>query len=239
MRPTLIMLSGWGMDTPVWDEMCKYLSSYRLRFINWHHTKSEEDIENRVRHIIRQEKKVILIGWSLGAIAALATASQEPVCGIVLIGGVARFTQDTDSDYAGWEGKFVERLKQSVQKETDGALKRFDESMFSATEQLWKESFPAVRAHFAKDDTNSLLIGLNYLIHRDVRSLLSTLHVPLLLLHGENDRVCSVEAARYIGERTNACLHVWEGAGHAPHITKAKECAHMIQQFAEVGNEHD
>lgn len=233
MRPTLVMLSGWAMDTPVWYEMCKYLSSYRIQFINWHQLKRTGDIENRVRHIIRQEKKVILIGWSLGAIAALGTASQEPVCGVVLIGGTARFTQDTD--YAGWKAKFADRLKRSVQIETDGALNRFDESMFSAAEQVWKESFPAVRAHFAKDDTNSLSIGLDYLIHRDVRPLLSTLPVPLLLLHGEKDRVCSVEAARYIGERTNACLHVWEDAGHALPITRAKECAHLIQQFAEVG----
>ncbi|WP_162144525.1 alpha/beta fold hydrolase [Ectobacillus panaciterrae] len=237
MRPTLIMLSGWGMDAPVWDELCEHLSSHRIRFINWHHTQNAEDIENRVRHIIRQEKKVILIGWSLGAIAALGAAAQEPVYGIVLIGGTARFTQDTN--YAGWKAAFVERLKRNIQTQAGRALQRFDESMFSAAEQIWKESFPAVRAQFTAYDTDSLLIGLEYLMQRDVRPLLSSLHVPLLLLHGENDAICSLEAARYIEERTKAHLHIWKEAGHAPHITRAKECARMIQQFAEEGNAHD
>jgi pimeloyl-[acyl-carrier protein] methyl ester esterase len=239
-RPTLIFLSGWGMDTSIWNDIREHLGSYALRFVNWYNVQHIDEIDIRVHKAIQEEKNVILIGWSLGSLAALQAAAleRECVCGVVLIGGTPRFIQA--SDYTpGWKPSFVERLKRSISKNAEYTLQKFDESMFSSAEQIWKLKFPNIRSSFNRDSTDSLLIGLDYLQKKDVRDILPSLHAPVLLLHGEADAICSVQGARYIAEQTKSCLHIWTEAGHAPHITKAKECAYMIQQFAEKGYRHD
>jgi len=57
--------------------------------------------------------------------------------------------------------------------------------------------------------------------------------MPVLLLHGEQDAICPLSAARYIQENTNGALKVINGAGHALCVTDSEYCANEIIQFVE------
>ncbi|MDG4655663.1 alpha/beta hydrolase [Ectobacillus antri] len=230
MRPTFLMVPGWGMDTPVWGELCSYLSPYQIRFINWNHMDEVHEFEQRVIKAMAEEENVILIGWSLGALVALHVAQQEQVLGIVLLGGTARFTKAVD--YPGWPASFVTRMKRGILTDKVKTLARFDTSMFTEQESIYYQTFSTLRARFQDYDVHSLLVGLSYLLERDMRDTLDAIQTPLLLLHGEADNVCPVAGAYYIQQKTGARLYVWPEVGHAPHITQARECADLIKQFA-------
>jgi pimeloyl-ACP methyl ester carboxylesterase len=71
---------------------------------------------------------------------------------------------------------------------------------------------------------------------RDVRSLLPTLRMPTLVLHGEADRLAPVEAARWLAERIpGAQFHTLEGRSHMMPTTATTEFAELVRRFIRTG----
>ncbi len=61
---------------------------------------------------------------------------------------------------------------------------------------------------------------------------LNRLQHPVLLVHGRDDKVCSIESSYYLLEHLgNAQLHVFSRCGHWTQIEKKDEFNYLIQQF--------
>ena len=55
---------------------------------------------------------------------------------------------------------------------------------------------------------------------------------PILLIHGQNDKVCSIESSYYLVEHLHdAQLHVFPQCGHWTQIEKKEQFNHLIQEF--------
>lgn len=55
---------------------------------------------------------------------------------------------------------------------------------------------------------------------------------PILLIHGRDDKVCSIESSYYLLEHfDNAQLHVFSQCGHWTQIEKKDQFNHLIQEF--------
>ncbi|MFX3623905.1 MAG: alpha/beta fold hydrolase [Ectobacillus sp.] len=232
MKSNLLLLPGWGMDESVWQPLCRCLADVNFRHVHWRGLKDEQDIIKRVEEALKQEGQAILAGWSLGALAALQAAAVYPqhVDGLILIGGTARFVADKEYQH-GWNPAFVKRMKKNLQDNRNRTLVLFDGGMFSEAEHEWPAAFKEMRLKFQEDSVSSLLAGLDYLLHQDARPILPALQMPLLLLHGEADKICPLSAAKFMEANTQAKLHIVANAGHAPHMTRAEECAFYIQSF--------
>lgn len=227
----LIFIPGWGMEEDVYTALCSYFQDYSVQVISWRNMKTNRDFVERVIEGAAGQE-VILVGWSLGALAALQACKQVRTKGMVLLGGTAKFT--VAEDYAsGWNSSFVERMKRNLTKRKDDTLKRFYTSMFAKQEMRDRETFESIAERFLGDSTESLQLGLDYLIETDMRSQLEHLKMPLLLLHGEKDTICPLSAAYYIQENTNATLRVINGAGHALCVTNFEYCVNEINKFVE------
>lgn len=237
-KPRIVLISGWGMGEQVWDSFLLHLQSVPVYIVHWRNVESAEDFKRRIIEITRDEE-VILAGWSLGALAAINVYDSLQTKGIVLLGGTAKFTAESDYEH-GWKVSFVERMKRNLSKQQKVILEKFYRSMFSAAEQKAEEdrAFQKVAEQFQSDSLHSLQCGLQYLIDSDVRKQLEKIDVPLLLLHGEDDAICPVSAAQYIQEKTNATLTIIEEAGHALCFTHPKRCAEEIISFVK-GIEHN
>ncbi|MGG2014166.1 alpha/beta fold hydrolase [Bacillus sp. S10(2024)] len=230
-QPTLILIPGWGMEEQVWEAFLPYLHDFPVHVVHWRNSEDEQDFQRRIIEVA-QGKKVILVGWSLGALAALQVHHLLQTKGIVLLGGTAKFT--TDSDYIhGWKHSFVDRMSRNLLKQKDDTLKRFYMSMFSKAEQESEQdrAFLKIAEQFQGDSIHSLQCGLHYLIETDVREQLVQVDVPVLLLHGKDDVICPLSAAEYIQGKINASLTIIEEAGHALCFTQAKRCAQEMIQF--------
>ncbi|HEK9102441.1 alpha/beta fold hydrolase [Bacillus pfraonensis] len=230
-QPELIFIPGWGMEKRVWDSLLPYFQEYSVRYVEWRGVKELTDFAGLVEEAA-QGQDVILIGWSLGALAALQVCNRVQTRGMILLGGTAKFTVDEEYEN-GWKLPFVERMKRSLLKRKEDTLKRFYKSMFTKQEIKDREQFEGIVAHFQGDSIESLQLGLDYLIEMDMRSQLKQVKTPMLLLHGEQDAICPLSAARYIQENTKGTLKVISGAGHALCVTNVEYCAHEMIQFVE------
>ncbi|MEH6889663.1 alpha/beta hydrolase [Bacillus sp. JJ864] len=230
-QPTLILIPGWGMEEQVWEAFLLHLHDFPVHVVHWRNSEDEQDFQRRIIEVA-QDKEVILVGWSLGALAALQVHHLLQTKGIVLLGGTAKFT--TDSDYIhGWKHSFVDRMNRNLLKQKDDTLKRFYMSMFSKAEQEngQGDAFLKIAEQFQGDSIRSLQCGLHYLKETDVREQLLQIDVPVLLLHGKDDVICPLSAAEYIQGKINASLTIIEEAGHALCFTQTKRCAKEVIQF--------
>ena len=235
----LLLLPGWGMENAVWEPILEDLSQeIQLDSFDWRGVKSLAEFSSRVVTYLnhQQPKSLILLGWSLGSLVALDIARQYPsiVSKIILVGGTSRFTALGREYEAGWHARIVERMKRQLARDPDKTLKAFYTSMFSRKEleQGYDHRFLTdIQTYFEGDDLESLILGLDYLLQVDYRNAL-TVQAPILLIHGEEDEICPLGAARYISEQAkSAVLRTIPGAGHIPFYTKPGLCLEWVKAF--------
>ncbi|CAH2466206.1 MULTISPECIES: alpha/beta fold hydrolase [Bacillus] len=232
----VIFIPGWGMEEDVWTFVLPYFKDYPVQCLDWRNVKEQSEFAGRIIEVARDEN-VILVGWSLGALAAIQAYKKIKAKGIVLIGGTAKFTNTSDYT-SGWNSLHVERMKKNLTRKKEDTLNRFYENIFTKNELKENTSFKEIALNFKGDSIQSLQLGLDYLIETDMRNELTDIKVPLLLLHGEQDVICPLSAAHNMTENTNATLKVVSGAGHALCVTNFEYCANEIIQFVE-GIRHD
>ncbi|OOQ97349.1 alpha/beta fold hydrolase [Bacillus cereus] len=232
----VIFIPGWGMEEDVWTFVLPYFKDYPVQCLDWRNVKEQSEFAGRIIEVARDEN-VILVGWSLGALAAIQAYKKIKAKGIVLIGGTAKFTNTSDYT-SGWNSLHVERMKKNLTRKKEDTLNRFYENMFTKNELKENTSFKEIALNFKGDSIQFLQLGLDYLIETDMRNELTDIKVPLLLLHGEQDVICPLSAAHNMTENTNATLKVVSGAGHALCVTNFEYCANEIIQFVE-GIRHD
>ncbi|CAH0287007.1 Pimeloyl-[acyl-carrier protein] methyl ester esterase [Peribacillus sp. Bi96] len=243
----LVMLPGWGMEKGAFQPLFKPLSeAFHLSFIEWRDMKTLNDFEERVMDVFASiDGPVFLLGWSLGSLLSLELASsyREKIKGFILIGATSRFT--TSENYSfGWDPRIVERMKKQLQRNKEKTLTSFYEAMFSESEKeegFYHQFTATIQREFHGDDVFSLLLGLDYLLQKDVRVKLEQIDSPLLLIHGREDKICSIEASSFIKENLGgkAEFHIMEGAGHIPFFTKPQECIQLMKTFIQKEYVHD
>ena len=79
---------------------------------------------------------------------------------------------------------------------------------------------------------NSLSLGLDYLIQKDLRAKLPNITAPLLIIQGENDNICPLDGAKYIKNiLINSNIEIIKKAGHIPFFTNPNDCYSSISKF--------
>ena len=63
-------IPGWGMEEGVWTLVLPYFKEYSVQCINWRNVKEQSEFAGRIINVAKDEN-VILVGWSLGALAAV------------------------------------------------------------------------------------------------------------------------------------------------------------------------
>ncbi|MDR3055341.1 MAG: alpha/beta fold hydrolase [Zoogloeaceae bacterium] len=155
-------------------------------------------------------------GWSLGGMLALACAQAAPerVKGLTLTGCTPSFIQRE-----GWEwGRPPAELKAfmgKIRQDFAAILPRFTgsfcrgDSDANAAHWLLQHASPMSQA--------ALDAGLIWLFEADLRAGLQGVSCPVVLVHGENDPLTPVAAARWLAEHLpDATLRVIPGKAHAP-----------------------
>ena len=92
-----------------------------------------------------------------------------------------------------------------------------------------------VPAGFAADvghAENVLQDGLRYLQETDLRPVLANVRIPVLILHGRQDRVVPVGAAEYLaGSLSSATLQVLDVGGHCLPLTRPEVLGTAIRTW--------
>ena len=244
-RPYLIILSGWAVKPFVWNKFIELLSQeYKVLYIDWYDVKDISGFKEKVITVINKNrmKEFNLLGWSLGSLVALDIVSDNVfnINNLILIGGTSKFVSLKNEDYLyGYNKRIVEKMKLSIMKNMSNVLEAFYKNLFSDEEKengclnkfliLEKESMMAGKIEEIK---TSLKLGLEYLIEKDLRSKLSEIKVPILLIHGDKDFICPLENAEFIKNHTgNSKICIIKGKGHVPFFTDPYMCYETIKQI--------
>lgn len=243
---TLVFIHGWSVGRPTWRPILKrffHLGRCVTVDLPGHypaetppdycHLSQEQLIEletGAIEHISQGHGPVTLIGHSAGGLVALGVAERRPdlVKQIVAINSVV------------W-GEFIGIVRQAQwllntgQTRTLEALWNFvlddpwrlmiglsfftyQQHTFLSNRLAWEvcfETFSWYHLHALQN----LMILLDLLGVCDIRSLVPSVRVPVLVVAGENDPVLKPEQSYWLHEHLpNSELRVFERTGHIPQM---------------------
>lgn len=232
----IFLVAGWAYTAAVWQPLLKNLAP-RLppQIVTLPDLSADTPINGipdyaaalacRLRKL---PSPPILIGWSAGAMAALAAAARHPqlVHRLVLVAGTARFCRTADYP-CGQPSASLRALRRQLQRAPRAALAGFF-TMANAPAGLDTASGERLIDGALAQGRPHLTAGLDYLAQADLRPVLANVTMPVLLIHGRHDQVIPRQAGGYLAERLpNASLMLMD-AGHALPVQMPEELADII-----------
>jgi len=238
----LVLLHGWGTHAGIWSELTERLSPhFRLSLVDLPGCGASADCEpyslERVASLLAQEmpEHCGVVGWSLGGQIALAWARMAPgqVERIALIATTPCFAQRADWPHA-VSREMLQDFKQALAADAPGTLRRFF-SLQALGDERTREAAARLRLclkHNALPTAAALAGGLEVLLEADQRGDLAAIHQPVLVLHGDQDRVAPPAAGSHLAHSLpDAELVVIPGAAHVPFVTALPEVSAHLSRF--------
>jgi pimeloyl-[acyl-carrier protein] methyl ester esterase len=180
-------------------------------------------------------KQCSVIGWSLGAQAALMWAQRAPqqVQRLVLIGATPCFTQRSDWPHA-VTPQVMRQFTAQMQRDCASVLRRFVALQSLGDVHAVRVAHKLRSALFTNPLPPQAVLeaGLDILRVADLRALLPSIRQPALVLHGEHDAVTPGAAGKALNAALpHARFHVIAGAGHALFLSDPGAVTALLQAF--------
>lgn len=228
--PDLVMIHGWAMHSGIWNSVRDLLAArYRLHLVDlpghgqspaWA-SYSFEEITDSVAQILPRDS--IVCGWSLGGQIAIQLALSVPqqVSKLVLVATTPCFVKRDDWPW-GMEALTLQLFKENLERHYAQTLNRFFTLQVNGSHDM-THVLAQLRSYFfqhAQPDGQALAAGLQLLLTNDLRTALTAVAQPVLLLHGENDVITHVDAARWMQRQLPDARFIgFPHCGHAPFLT--------------------
>ena len=223
---TLVFFHGWGASGRVWerqvaafgDRMTVLTPTVPVWEVGWF-----SDFLRSLRKLRELPlRECWLVGWSLGGmllLEALSSLTGPRPGGLVLVGVAPVFTQRPDYPW-GQPRAVVRAMRRALAENPPQVLAQFAEQCLAPGETALvsqaREAFAAPAA------AGTLAAGLDYLLHRDLRSLLPRLPAGAVVIQGQEDRIVDPAQGRFLHEQlAGSQFNLLPGAGHLPFLTQA------------------
>lgn len=250
LGPDLVLLHGWGLHSGVFTSLAEQLAvRYRVTLIDLPgHGRSAApsqslDLTRLAESVAAAAPpRATWLGWSLGGMIATQLALTTParVDRLILVASSPRFITSDNWPYA-MEPTILAGFAQSLQEDYRGTLERFLSLQVAPNTTEGRETLRRLREillRFPSPAPQALNDGLEILRSADLRTQLSAIPCPTLLILGARDKLVPVGAGPAINTLLPAAqLEVIEGAGHAPFLSHQQEFITALATFLE--NDHD
>lgn len=167
---------------------------------------------------------VILLGWAMGALISLAVATRVAVKGVICIG-----TPSGGAELGPAFEKMADRLVHDwpryVRSSVDVIVgDRVSPEMHGYIRSIMQATSPSLARR-----------TLLEVARTDPAAYAVKVDAPVLVLHGEEDKISPVSIARKLGEvLTNAKVTLYPGIGHAPFLEHRAATTASIKHFLET-----
>jgi pimeloyl-[acyl-carrier protein] methyl ester esterase len=236
---TCCFVGGWGSTHATWQaalaqEALRQPAPVDSRFLSW--IDCLRDWPAAIARIRSFPGRVLLVGWSLGALLSLRAAldmttlgKSEKLAALVLVSGTARLCA-TDR-YEGAAPHMLEAMRARIGSECETVLRSFAREC--ATPDGGKEAATAYLGEACRFSAEDLAEGLRALAEFDLRARVEAIELPCRLIHGSADHIVPLGSARLLAERLpSASLEILSGSGHALPFTHPAEIAQCIAATA-------
>jgi len=244
--PNLVLIHGWGMHGGVWQPIAKRLSGYfnlhlvdlpGMGFSNPVEPGTLDAIAEKVIEILPPNADVC--GWSLGSHVAMRIALMQPdrMRRLILVAGTPRFVNSADAEWqVGIDAEVYQRFAVNVSQDYQNTLMRFFSLQCMGAEDA-RGTIKQLRKSFAERPVptqGTLQKALRILLENDMRSDIANLKKPVLLIHGDKDRLVPVQAGHWLAQHLPlGHLRVIAGAGHAPFLSHQNQFVDALVQYLE------
>jgi pimeloyl-[acyl-carrier protein] methyl ester esterase len=228
-NPPLALLHGWGLHGDFWPELVEQLSQHCYCYnidlpghgqspaCTWTLTHLSQKLAQLL------PPQLLLLGWSLGGIAAQHFALNYPmhIKALVLVASTPRFLQAPDWPHAAKPAAF-EQLSKDMHTSFESTVGDFMKLTLLSGERpkvKWTELKRRAFMHEAPN-AKALQSGLNILAATDFRFHVERIYAPTLCISGSHDRLTPPQASEFMQQTIPNCD--WEnieGAGHAPFMS--------------------
>jgi pimeloyl-[acyl-carrier protein] methyl ester esterase len=238
----VVLVHGWGAGASVWKALVPELEPWRsvempdLPGYGAAPVCTPYTLEEIAAGLARSApRQCDVVGWSLGALVALAWAQRAPqqVRRLGLIAATPCFAQRADWQHA-TAPAVLARFSGKLAADRAGTLRRFFSLEAHGDVKARLVARQLREAHAARDGPapEALAAGLRLLLETDMRGALASISQPALLIHGDRDGVAPLGAGEHLRRcLPNARLLVLPGAGHAPFISQARTVAAALLDF--------
>ena len=175
--------------------------------------------------------RVHVLGHSMGGIVAqfFVLRHQNRVRKLILVDTSSEIAEETVDVVYSWREAQVE----------GGDEAYFWTSLRSSYPAEWIENNPDIVQHLKERSGNVnpagvLAVGLGLAADFKFTKKLSNIHVPTLIIHGEDDRVFNVQLAKIMHENIpQSELKILKGCGHAPTRQMTDKFNKLVIEFLE------
>jgi pimeloyl-ACP methyl ester carboxylesterase len=174
-------------------------------------------------------KPAVLLGGCEASAAPIALAAGYPdhVCALVLVNGSSRMAED--QDYPGIHSEGLEATVDEIRRDWE----QFFRSFFAEVAPIpWTDIDNAFRLfhQFVTDD--GLAVFMEKFVLADVRTELSKIVAPTLVIHSTENEVIPFHQAQYLAAQVSeARLHPLQGARHHIDPSYNDEVAQAVKDF--------
>ncbi|MCF7816852.1 MAG: alpha/beta hydrolase [Kiritimatiellales bacterium] len=196
---SVLIISGWAHGVEAIQPMGDALADrFDVRLMTGAHVLDERRIP---------DSDYIVTG-SMGGLLAMELLP-ESCKKLVLISSTAKFC--AGEGYAcGTPEKVLRRMILQLQRNPEAVLEEFFKNVHYPHKQSRRGILPRC------DGTEDLVAGLEYLLASDVRGKVPNIGIPVLLLHGADDRIIPPSASGWLHKNLpDSQLKIFENDGHA------------------------
>jgi len=176
----------------------------------------------KTRHIPAVD---LIVTGSMGGLLAMELLP-ETCRKLVLISSTARFCSGEEYP-CGTHEKILRRMIDRMKRDPDEVLKEFYKNVHHP------DSVISTEPDCPQDE---LINGLEYLLTADLRARVSAIDIPVLLMHGADDRIIPLAAAEWLqAHLPHGRLRIFPRAGHALPAHQFSEVMGAVRAFLAEG----
>lgn len=219
MSTPITFISGWGTTSGAWAGVLNELPKFKHSFISWSDFLSADQTS--------LSPNSILIGWSLGSLAALKLAidNLSNIQKLILLSPTARMLKE--KNYSGVRASILKSMIKNLSTNRETVLHEFAQNA-SGGDAQFTQSFTSQAASFS---TEELSRGLDHLKSTDLREEIKSIKIPTLILHGTNDNIIPLSQGEYLANNiAGAKIKTFNGTHSLPH-SHPEELAREITKF--------
>lgn len=222
----LFLVSGWATRSTVWETVVENLADgLAVESVDWW-----EAIDGELdRRIAENPERCIVAGWSMGGQIALRAAELNPgkIAGLFLASSMCCLVER--GGRPGVSRKIPEKIKVMLERNRKVYLRAF------FTQCLDPIADPRIIGNLLEESDSitmeSLMSGLEYMSDTDAGL---TLEIPLMMIHGRDDKVIPTECSEYIMRNTSFSRAAYiENAGHLLPLVKPEIVGDLLNELSE------